>query len=294
MKTKLFLISGAVLMLFFVFCCKSEKEDAKEEQQSEDLVEIKDTISDIIYVLPSPNEILAEIFIEDIKIDPTLVNSYTNANQYIENRSKAINLGVYIADFAYLSYSPESTTELNYLKVIKKLTEEVNIYGLMENKTLERIQDNLTEKDSLNKISQELYYKISNNLENSDRENLFTLISSGAIIESLYLSVMLVDDFNDYKGIIEKMYEQKFVFDNFYEYASVYADDPYVKQIMDKLEILKQTFDQLNTKETEHEVIEKDDQTLRFTGGSQFIVNSENFKKFKTDIISIRNDIITP
>lgn len=293
MKYSYILLPVFVFILLFSGCNSCKKEKKNTDTEATEAIRIKDTLNEIIYVLPSPNEILAEIFMDEVKINPSFVNPHTNAKNYLDTRSQAVNLGVYIADFAYLSYSSENTTELEYLKVIKKLSEDVNIYGLMENKTMERIQNNLTEKDSLNKISQELYYKISNNLENSDRENIFTLISTGAIVESLYLSVMLVDDFDDYKEIIEKMYEQKFVFDNFYEYAQVYADDPYVKLIIDQLEVLKQTFDQLKKEEKEQEVI-NERQTLRFTGGTQFVVNNENFDRFKTNIISIRNEIIKP
>ncbi len=293
MKYNYILLTVIVLVLFLSGCnsCKKEKVDTSE---SEEAIRIKDSLNEVIYVLPSPNEILAEIFMDKIEINPSFVNPYTNAKNYLDTRNQAVNLGVYIADFAYLSYSIENTTELEYLKVIKKLSENVNIYGLMGNKTMERIQNNLTDKDSLNKISQELYYKISNNLESSNRENIFTLISTGAIVESLYLSVMLVDDFEEYKEIIEKMYEQKFVFDNFYEYAQLYADDPYVKLIIDQIEVLKQTFDQINREESKQEVVKQDNQTLRFTGGDQFIVNNENFERFKTNIISIRNEMIEP
>jgi hypothetical protein len=295
MKYRCILVPVLVFIFLFSGCnsCKKEKKDIPDDTEATEAIRIEDTLNEVIYVLPSPNEILAEIFMDEVKINPSFVNPYLNAQNYLDIRSQAVNLGVYIADFAYLSYSSENTTELEYLKVIKKLSEDVNIYGLMENKTMERIQNNLTEKDSLNIISQELYYKISNNLENSNQENIFTLISTGAIIESLYLSVMIVDDFEDYKEIIEKMYEQKFVFDNFYEYAQVYADDPYVQLIIDQLDVLKQTFDQIRKEEKKQEVI-TEGQTLRFTGGAQFVVNNENFGRFKTNIISIRNEMIKP
>ena len=287
----LFVVFVSFVLLSACNSCQNDKQKSTHEET--EAIRVKDTLNEVIYVLPSPNEMLAEIFIDEVKINPSFTNPYSNANKYLDTRSRAVNLGVYIADFAYLSYSTETTIELEYLQVIKRLSEEVNIYGLMENKTIERIQNNLTQKDTLNKISQELYYKISNNLENSNRENIFTLISTGAIVESLYLSVMLVDDFEEFKGIIEKMYEQKFVFDNFYEYAQVYADDPYVKLIIDQLDVLKQTFDQLKKEEKEHKTVEEDGK-IRFTGGTQFVVNNENFKQFKKNIISIRNEMISP
>ncbi|MDA3954000.1 MAG: hypothetical protein PF485_10150 [Bacteroidales bacterium] len=292
MKNKYFLLIGLVLLFGVLPNCKSDKKNVTEEVGFVEEVNLEEALDNVIYVLPSPNEILAEIFIADMNIKPELANSHKNATKYVDTRSQSINLGVYIADFAYLSYSEENTTELDYLKVIKQLSEKVNMYGLVGNSMMDRIRNNLTEKDSLNVISQELYYEISNNLESSNRHNIFTLISSGAIIESMYLSVSTVDNFEDYKEVIKKMYEQKFVFDNFYEYAMVFADDPYVEQILDQLEILKQTFDKLEKTDIEKEVVKNEDQTLRFGSGSEFVVNSDNFKEFKTNIVSIRNEIV--
>lgn len=296
MKQRYLLALGMIAMVF-IFGCKSSEEKQSETSKDEkkEAIVVKDTSNEVIYVLPSPIEMLDEIFIEKLKINPSFINPYSNAEKYLDTRSQAINLGVYIADFAYLSNSTETKTELEYLKVIKKLSEEVNIHGIMGNRIIDRIQNNLTEKDTLKKISQELYYKISNTLENSNRENIFTLIATGAIIESLYLSVMLVDDFEEYIEIIGKMYEQKFVFDNFYEYARVYEDDPYVRLTLVQLDVLKETFEEIEQNVEETTVKESnDDNTLRFTGGSQFVVDKENFKLFKSNIKSIRKEIIMP
>ncbi|MFP4025116.1 MAG: hypothetical protein ACLFVR_11390 [Thiohalospira sp.] len=296
MKQRYLLALGMTAMVLIIGCKSSEeKQSETSKEEKKEAIVVKDTLNEVIYVLPSPNEMLDEIFIEKININSSFINPYSNAEKYLDTRSQAINLGVYIADFAYLSNSTESTTELEYLKVIKKLSEEVNIHGLMGNKTIERIQNNLNERDTLKKISQELYYKISNTLENSNRENIFTLIATGAIIESLYLSVMIVDDFEDYIEIIGKMYEQKFVFDNFYEYATVYKDDPYVRSTLVQLDVLKETFEEIEQNVEEATELESnDDNTLRFTGGSKFIVDKENFKFFKSNIKSIREEIIMP
>lgn len=290
MKKQGIIIITTVFLLSCLYHCKSNKQENQADKQLTEVVN-NDSPNKIIYVLPSPNEVLGEIFMESIEVDPSFINSHSNAEKYLETRTQAVNLGVYIADFAYLSFTHDQTSELEYLKVIKDLSEKINLYGLMEENTIERIQNNLMEKDSLNKISQELYYKISDKLENSNRQNIFTLISSGAIIESLYLSVLNIDNFDKYKVIIQRMYEQKFVFDNFYEYAMQYSDDIYVREILDQLEILKNTFESIDKNEIDEKVVKEDD-NLRFEGGTEFIVNKETFDNFKTNIISVRNEIV--
>ena len=291
MKFKIvFLIVPIILIIVFSNCKTDNREDNKKS--TSEVLPVHDSIIKTIYVLPSPNEMLSEIFINGVKINTSLLNSYSNAEKYVETRSQAINLGVYITDFAYLSFSDATYTELDYLKVIKQLAENINMYGVVGNKIMNRIQKNLTSQDSLNKISNELYYKISNNLEFSHRENIFILISAGAIIESLYLSVSLVDNFEEYKEIIQRMYEQKSIFDNYYEYALAFKDDPYVKKILDQLEILKLTFDRIESDKTPQNIQKNEDNKLTFKGGEDFIVTSNNFEDFKKNIISIREEII--
>ena len=290
MKYKYLLLLGLIISVGLLSNCQSDKK-GKTEQMELTEIDTSQSMQDILFVLPSPNEIIAEIFINEMNINPELANSYKNADKYLDTRSQAINLGVYIADFAYLSYSEENTTELSYLKVIKQLAENVNMFGLVSSEKMDRITSNLSNNDSLNIISQELYYEISENLESSNRLNIFTLVSSGAIIESLYLSVATVDNFEEYVDVIKKMYEQKFVFENFYEYAIMAKEDPYVKQILDQLEILNETFKQVEEVEVVQTVEKNTDKSLNFSGGVEFVVNAESFNKFKSNIISVRNEI---
>jgi len=283
-----------IVLLVFVFSSCQNNDKAKYENSKNIEVGIElDSLNNAIYQTPSPTEILGEILNQDINIKKELVNPYKNASNYITIRNQAVNMGVYIADFAYLNLSSDKTLELEYLKVVQDLSEKINIYGIFEQKTLNRINNNLQFKDSLNLISQEIYYNISNNLEKSDRQNIFVLISSGAIIESLYLSVNLVENFEDYKDIIQKMYEQKYVFDNFYEYAYNFSEDPYIEQILDNLDVLKDTFDKLEVEESEQQVIKKDDNSLVFKGGYNFILSKEGFEVFKKNITTIRNEVTT-
>lgn len=293
MKMKLLPILG-FLAIFAFTQCKSDKE-AKEKQVAES-EKSANGFSDnekIIYSLPSPDEIFSEIFMEEMKLKPEYVNPSTNALNYIDVKSQSINLGVYISDFAYLSAIDDNTDELAYLKIIRELMDKVNLYGIVNEEMLDRINDNLMVKDSLNKISQELYYKMSNMLESSDRNNILVLVSTGAIVEALYLAINNID-FSNSGEAIQKIFDQKFVFDNYYEFASQYSDDIYVKTVLNELSAIKDMFEHLDFNDSKIKVTkESGTDFIVIQGGKEIIVTEEAYLGFRENITNVRTLLVS-
>ncbi len=292
MKMKLLFI----LSFFAVFTlaqCKSDKKAEKEQPIETEENQGFDDEEQVVYMLPSPDEIFNEIFIEDIELKPEFVNPATNATNYVDIKSRSVNLGIYIADFAYLSAIDDSADELEYLRIIRDLMDKVNLYGIVDEEMLNRINDNLMVKDSLDKISQELYYKMSRTLENSDRNNILVLISTGAIVEALYLAVNNID-FDHSGEVIQKIFDQKFVFDNYYEFASNYSDDIYVKTVLSELAAIRNMFDHLDYKESDIKVKkEGGDDFLVIQGGKEIIVTEEAYLGFRENITNVRTLLVS-
>ena len=293
MKMKLLIALG--FFTFFVFTqCKSDKKEneqqaAKTEEETQDF----SSNNQVVYVLPSPDEIFSEIFIEDFDLKPEYANPVTNASNYIDMKSQSINLGVYISDFAYLSAINDNTDELEYLKVIRELMDKINLYGIVDEQMLDRINNNLMVKDSLDKISQELYYKMSGMLENSDRNNILVLVSTGAVVEALYLAINNID-FDSSGEIIQKIFDQKFVFDNYYEFASQFSDDIYVKTVLNELTAIKDMFDHLDYNQTDIKVKkESDNDFLIIQGGKEIIVTEEAYIGFRENITNVRTLLVS-
>ncbi len=293
MKIKLLLILG--FLAFFAFTqCKSDKE-AKEKQAAENEEAAKGFSNNekIMYSLPSPDEIFSEIFMEEMNLKPEYVNPSTNASNYIDVKSQSINLGVYISDFAYLSAIESNTDELAYLKIIRELMDKVNLYGIVNEEMLDRINENLMDKDSLNKISQELYYKMSHMLESSDRNNILVLVSTGAIVEALYLAINNID-FSHSGEAIQKIFDQKFVFDNYYEFASQYSDDIYVKTVLNELSAIKDMFEHLDFNESKIKVTKEEGADfIVIQGGKEIIVTEEAYLGFRENITNVRNLLVS-
>lgn len=293
MKLKILFVLGIVLM-FTLTQCKSDKKDKGQQvAENEAAIQSFGNNQGVIYMLPSPDEIFTEIFLDDIKLNPQFVNPYKNASNYIDIKSQAVNLGVYISDFAYLSAIEDNTDELAYLKIIRELMDKVNLYGIVNEQFLDRINNNLMIKDSLNKISQELYYKMSNILENTDRNNILVLVSTGAIVEALYLAVNNID-FNQSAEAIQKIFNQKFVFDNYYEFASQFSDDVYVKTVLNELSTIKEMFDQFTFNEAEISVTKDTEKDfLIIQGGKEIVITKEAYLDFRENITNVRTLLVS-
>ncbi|MCB2196615.1 MAG: hypothetical protein KQH79_12205 [Bacteroidetes bacterium] len=294
MKMKLIIVLGFFTFFAFTQCKSEKKENSQQSTEHEEITQAFGNSDKVVYMLPSPDEMFSEIFIEDLELKPEYVNPVTNATNYVDIKSQSINLGVYISDFAYLSAVNDNTTdELEYLKVIRELMDKVNLYGIVDENMLDRINNNLMVKDSLDKISQELYYKMSNTLESSDRNNILVLVSTGAIVEALYLAINNID-FDQSGEIIQNIFDQKFVFDNYYEFASQYKDDIYVKTVLKELTAIKDMFDHLDFSETDIEVTkESDNDFLVIQGGKEIIVTEEAYIGFRENITNVRTLLVS-
>lgn len=291
MKMKVSLILVLAFLLAFAQCKSDKKVDEKETSEVEETQGFGNS-DQVVYMLPSPDEIFSEIFMDDVELKPEFVNPASNSKNYVDVKSQAINLGVYISDFAYLSAIDDSADELEYLKVIRELTDKVNLYGIVSEDLIDRINTNLMVKDSLNKISQEMYYKMSRMLEHSDRNNILVLISTGSIIEALYLAINNID-FDNSAEVVQKIFEQKFVFDNYYEFASQFSDDIYVNTVLKELSVIKEMFDHFAYNETDIKVTKEKDNFIIVEGGKEIIVTKEAYLGFRENVTNVRTLLVS-
>lgn len=252
----------------------------------------QDSAGNISFLLPSPDEILSEIFGNKLIFNPELVNPGNNSEKYLNNKNIALNLGIYITDFAYLNLNDSKSEALDYFKVIREMSQKVNIYGLFDEKIINRLETNLTNKDSLNVISKEIYYNMLSILESSKRNNLYALIASGALIESLYLSTMIVTNYSDYQLVAKKIFEQKYVLTNLYDFASQYSRDPDVKSVLSKIDNLKNILIGSGIKTSDKKIKKISKENFEIIGGDEIIVTEKSFQYFKDNVIKSRKEII--
>jgi hypothetical protein len=293
MSARIFVLCFGVLITL-AYCRPNKKDSNKNAISISDVDSSQlDSVRNMVYLMLSPNEILNEIFSQNITLNPQLLNPRNNASKYLDIRHQASNLGVYIADFAYLNLCRNKTNALDYFKIIRDLAQKNNIYGCFDETIFNRIQNNLANNDSLISISQEMYYNMSDILENANRQNINALISSGTLIETLYLSVMSVDKMPDHQQIIHKILEQKLLFDNFYAFISLYKKDSDVQSMLNQLDNLKKILDKLTSKSTREKITKGKNNHIEVKGGQDIIVNEAIFNDFKENVVKVRQEIIS-
>src|SRR5664279_2265587 len=140
MKTKNILLF-IIVALFLVQCKSAGNKTAGTSLPADTIARVSP--SGITYLLPSPDEVLSEIISEKMSINPQLVNPRTNAAYYLDRKPMAMNLGVYIADFAYLNLNNNKTNALEYFNLIRDLSQKLNIYGIFNESFFTRVQNNL-------------------------------------------------------------------------------------------------------------------------------------------------------
>jgi len=253
-----------------------------------------DSFSNISFLLPSPDEILGEILTGKIEFSAGLINDKSNAVNYIDTKHRALNLGIFVTDLAYLNLNDRKSDALEYFKVIRDLAQKINIYSVFNEDLYNRIQNNLTQKDSLNKISKELYYNMLGVLESSKRNNVYALVASGALMEALYLSTATVTKFSEFHEIAQKIFEQKYIIENFYEFTSQFKSDNDVRSVLDQFNNLKDILNKTGTINTEKSVTMDKKDHMIIGGGEEIIVSEQAFRTFKDNVKKIRQEIVNP
>lgn len=252
-----------------------------------------DSIFTSEYILLSPGEIFEHIFSEVSDPNPDFVNPKTNLKQYNTSTQIALNLGVYATDFIYLNQCPNKINSLEYYKIIIDLAPKINIYSGLKENFPERIRKNLSNGDSLNEISKQVYYYILEDLEQEGRKKTYSLIAGGVVIESIYLAVMNVKNNDDFIPLTESIFDQGYFLNNTYTYIGSLKTDPDISKLLIKLEELKTCFDNLPTINKKRKVRKNKNGHLSIEGGDKYKFTSEDFERLKNVAIKVRTEIIS-
>lgn len=256
----------------------------------------------MINLYPSPAEMLSVFDMADMSFEGALVNPAERADQYLDSKTKTYALGVYITDLAYAALLGRHEETLDYLDVVKALSEQININEAVDESMIENARNNLDYLDSLYIISNEAFTNILSFCERNERSNTIVMLTAGAFIESLFLAVHMVDDYNTSDQLIQHLAEQKYTIANFMMFAkSLDSDDPGVVSILEDMEKIQNIYDGIApgsgavTIKTSTDPDKKPMKKLTIDGSgadSQPQISEEEFEALKAVILELRNNIV--
>jgi len=249
----IFLIIIAVASLFY-FRKPSEKttdevkliEDlvassVQAEQESGNIFHF----NNILFSLPSPYQISLILHESGISYNKDLLNPSRKASDYITNFSRAINFGVYGVDLGYINIYQQTQDAASYFAVLKILSLDLGIYKVLNQSTVNRIEENIDNRDSLMVIVSETYRNIDKFLKTNEREETGALILAGGWIESVYILTQEMKN-NPHPDLMQRIAEQKRPLENLIKLLIPHTEESEnYKFLVENLIDLAYTFDEI-------------------------------------------------
>ena len=287
-------VGACVFVCMLLFSCNGGAEDGdttSEEVDSSAAVEEPSwTDHQVFYQIPAPDEMISLIKEGGFDYNGEVLNPLDQVEQHVDQKGQALNLGIYTADLTFMATYGQFQESIRYFNVIIKLADKLGISSAFDEVLVDRVKNNLENSDSLEIISNDSYYSIVDNLEQSNRGKTLAVIATGGWLESLYIVVNLMDEFNPEDLLSQRLADQKLVFENLVLYLKKYENEPMVSSTIEDLNGLKAVFESLD--ETSANTTFKKTGAKKVLGGDGKVnMTAEQFEVLKSEIITLRNSI---
>ncbi|MBQ3618714.1 MAG: hypothetical protein II939_11235 [Bacteroidales bacterium] len=279
----------AASALMFQSCAGDSNNQNNQQQQQQ--TQTSQTNENNFYLIPSPEDLFAFTKDKNLQFVPGLVNPIENIDKYVDNRSKEINFGTYSADMAYSTAFGKYQESLKEFKIVRQLSDEIGIGNVFTQSLINRIDNVKEDRDSLKQISSDIYLDIQNFLDSKNRAKTMSLISTGGWLEFLYIIVNSVDKYEAENPTIQRIADQKIIFDNLMLRLEQQQSDPSIKSTIAELAPLKEAFAQLEVEKNNTTSSTNNSGAIKVGGGMKIKMTENNFNKIKETITSVRNNI---
>ncbi|MBI4645727.1 MAG: hypothetical protein HY738_03780 [Bacteroidia bacterium] len=296
--TGLILFNIVVFIFIFLSCKNGAKTDDSLLDDSDNQDEIIDTgrmlkVKKIFINIPSPIEMATIMQRAGATYESDLLNPVKNIDKYTTIAQSALNLGTYGADLSYTRMFDQIQESVNYLAVIRKLSDRLGIPQDEGSFAVGRIEENIDNRDSLLLIISETYATADTYLKENDRGSTAALIIFGGWIEALYISTHIIDEKNPNQEIMQRIGEQKLSLENLVELMDVYKNDEAIMPYMPMLTELKSVFEGIKISYSEGKITTDTTKKLTTIGGETNVsITINNIKEIINVVDKIRAQII--
>ena len=146
----------------------------------------------VLETLPASHEIIAVLMDHpDAKYDASLLNSQALYTKYNTTMSKALNLGVYGVDMSYASLFNQNQTVLQYMAVVKMMSEQLGVLKFFDEPTMQKMEQNMDNKEMMIDIISTAFYNSDKYLLENGQREIAAMIISGAWMEAMYTAFKL-------------------------------------------------------------------------------------------------------
>jgi hypothetical protein len=190
----------------------------------------------LVINIPSPFEILTFLPKAGIPYNKSLLNPVENEAKYTTTTKKGLNYGVYIVDLVYLSTNEQFSEVKTYFKTSRNLAQSLGCAESFDNISGSRLEKNIDQKDTINKVIDQIYIEMDSYLRSNERLLTATQILVGSWIESQYITTTLLKNQTrnkDNEVLFQKVIEQNFTSQKLVELLKEFEKEKDFKAVID-------------------------------------------------------------
>lgn len=250
-------------------------------------------VGDALFCIPSPFQAAILIKETGMNYDKEMTNNPKKVATYTTNFQKALNLGSYGADLGYSTIYEQPQDAILFFQSVEELAGELGLTSAFNQKTIERIRDNIGNRDSLLLLVSETYRASDEYLKNNARTDISALILAGGWVESVNFLVNIAQRNPKNQEVINRIGEQKNPLENLIKILTPYYDQPEYTELIDKLIELAYEFDGVDIKYTfVKPTVDVQNKVTYINNTSEVIISEYQLKTISERILAIRNYII--
>lgn len=302
MPTIIRLVTITTLSIAVLLSCgqdkskKIEKDLANESQQkAEQLKKDFNKAKQVFYSLPSPIETAMLIKRSGVDYNESLLNPLDNQSKYVSSYKLAMNLGVYSANISYASIFNQNQTSIKYMAAAKKLAESIGILDAIDQETVERLEKNINNRDSLMDIISGTFMNSDSFLKENGRPETASLLIAGGWIEGLYLATQHAALSPKNEEIIDRITDQKISLQSLIKLLNGYKENKNVAQALASLQKINKIYENFTMVTSDVKSVTDDaERKTLLQAKSDVYHDKEHIKKLTTVVDSIRTGIVRP
>ena len=286
---KIILFFGTWMILLLSSC-----ENNNSNQTIDNTDTIADTIenitSEIIFQVPSPDEFIS--LLKNSKADYKANITAPEKTNFIEPFKQKLNLGIYAADMAYLATFNKFQETIRYFSKVKSLSDQLGITNAIEKSTFDRLENNITNIDSITSITNNSFYNVIDHLQQTDDGLTLAYISTGGWIESMYIAFQLLNKYDEKNPIVQRIASQKVVLENLIKMLETFKNNKEIESLYNDIISIQSTMNQINSVVDENASPSQDTTKVIIGVKTIYSIDNNTFAKLKQLIEKVRNEII--
>lgn len=271
------------------------QDDVNSEEQTQEVgyedlegaavSERKEAITKIFYTIPAPMEMASLIQSSGADFDGDVLNNVDNVENYMTQKSQALNLGIYGADLSYTTMFERSKESLFYLSTVKQLADDLGASNIITDNLISRVDGNKENKDSLLNIVSDTFWSLNAKFKEDDMEDVSALVIAGGWIEALHLAIHHADG---NEALRMRIAEQKYSLNDLIKLFATYESQDNLSEVKADLDKLQAVFGEIEINKEKTETSTDENGTMVIGGASSVTMSDETLAKVKDSVATIR------